>query len=118
MGAMINMKRTFLISAIALLLVIAALFLVFGWPGAGKLAPEYQASQNPQNFAVYTIHSGDTLWQIAKDYAPADMDLREYIYILEQNNPNVLQPQAKLMPGDKILILMLPAEEKEVVTNA
>lgn len=117
MGAMINMKRTFLISAIALLLVIAALFLVYGWQNAGKLDPQYQASQSPENFVTYTIHSGDTLWSIAEDYAPADMDLREYIYVLEQNNPDVLQPKSNLMPGDKILIYLLPANNGEVKTN-
>ncbi len=112
------MRRILIISTIVLLLAIAAaLFLVFGWPGAGKLAPEYQASQNPKNFAVYTIYPGDTLWSIAEDYAPADMDLREYIYILEQNNPDVLQPKSNLMPGDKILIYLLPANNGEVKTN-
>lgn len=50
-------------------------------------------------------------------YAPADMDLREYIYILEQNNPDVLQPKSNLIPGEKILILRLPVNE-EVSTNA
>lgn len=42
------MRKTMITSVIALLLIIAAaLFLVFGWPGFGKLDPEYQASQNP-----------------------------------------------------------------------
>lgn len=112
------MKKAFLIGAAALILAIAsALFLVFGWPGFGKLDPEYQAIQNPQNFVTYTIYQGDTLWSIAEMYAPADMDLREYIYILEQNNPDVLQPKSNLIPGEKILILRLPVNE-EVSTNA
>ena len=105
-------------SVIALLLIMAAaLFLVFGWPGFGKLDPEYQASQSPENFVTYTIHTGDTLWTIAESYAPADMDPREYIYIIQQNNPGGLEQKSSLMPGDKILILMLPADE-EVNTNA
>lgn len=112
------MRKTMITSVIALLLIIAAaLFLVFGWPGFGKLDPEYQASQNPQNFVTYTIYQGDTLWSIAEMYAPADMDLREYIYILEQNNPDVLQPKSNLIPGEKILIFRLPVNE-EVSTNA
>lgn len=113
------MKRTFLIGAVALILAIAtALFLVYGWQNLGELDPQYKASQSPENFVTYTIHSGDTLWSIAEDYAPAEMDPREYIYILEANNPGALDPQSNLMPGDKILILMLPAEVEEVRTNA
>ena len=119
MGAMIDMKKTFLIGAAALILAIAAaLFLVYGWQHLGELDPQYKASQSPENFITYTIHTGDTLWTIAENYAPADMDPREYIYIIEQNNPGVLEPKTNLMPGDKILILMLPAEGEEVNTNA
>lgn len=112
------MKKAFLIGAAALILAIAsALFLVFGWQNLGELDPQYKASHSPENFVTYTIHTGDTLWTIAESYAPADMDPREYIYIIEQNNPGVLEPKSSLMPGDKILILMLPADE-EVNTNA
>lgn len=118
LGAMIDMKKAFLIGAAALILAIAsALFLVYGWQNLGELDPQYKASQSPENFVTYTIHTGDTLWTIAESYAPADMDPREYIYIIEQNNPGVLEPKSSLMPGDKILILMLPADE-EVNTNA
>ena len=112
------MRKTMITSVIALLLIIAAaLFLVFGWQNLGELDPQYKASHSPENFVTYTIHTGDTLWTIAESYAPADMDPREYIYIIEQNNPGVLEPKSSLMPGDKILILMLPADE-EVNTNA
>lgn len=112
------MKKAFLIGAAALILAIAsALFLVFGWQNLSELDPQYKASQSPENFVTYTIHTGDTLWTIAESYAPADMDLREYIYILEQNNPDVLQPKSNLIPGEKILILRLPVNE-EVSTNA
>lgn len=112
------MKKAFLIGAAALILAIAsALFLVFGWQNLSELDPQYKASQSPENFVTYTIYQGDTLWSIAEMYAPADMDLREYIYILEQNNPDVLQPKSNLIPGEKILILRLPVNE-EVSTNA
>lgn len=113
------MKKAFLIGAAALILAIAsALFLAFGWQNLGELDPQYKASHSPENFVTYTIHTGDTLWTIAESYAPADMDPREYIYILEANNPGALDSQSNLMPGDKILILMLPAEVEEVRTNA
>lgn len=112
------MKKAFLIGAVALILATAfALVLVYGWPKLDELDPKYKASQSPENFVTYIVYPGDTLWDIAERYAPADMDYREYIYILEKNNPDVLLPNTNLMPGDEILILRLPADE-EVNTNA
>lgn len=30
----------------------------------------------------YTVSAGETLWSIAKQYCPEDMDIRDYIYKL------------------------------------
>ena len=34
----------------------------------------------------YTVRSGDTLWNIAQEYAPKGADIREYIYNLKKTN--------------------------------
>ena len=34
----------------------------------------------------YVITSKETLWSIAESYAPEGMDIREYIYIIQQDN--------------------------------
>lgn len=34
----------------------------------------------------YIVRAGDTLWSIAETYAPEDMDIREYIYFIEEDN--------------------------------
>jgi len=34
----------------------------------------------------YIVRSGDTLWSIAEKYAPEEMDIREYIYFIEEDN--------------------------------
>ena len=34
----------------------------------------------------YIVRTGDTLWSIAEKYAPDDMDIREYIYFIEEDN--------------------------------
>jgi len=34
----------------------------------------------------YIVRTGDTLWSIAETYAPEDMDIREYIYFIEEDN--------------------------------
>lgn len=34
----------------------------------------------------YIVRSGDTLWSIAEKYAPEEMDIREYIYFIQEDN--------------------------------
>ena len=34
----------------------------------------------------YVVQAGDTLWDIAEEYAPSGMDLREYIYNVKEHN--------------------------------
>lgn len=34
----------------------------------------------------YVVQSGDTLWDIAEEYSPNDMDIREYIYNIKEHN--------------------------------
>lgn len=45
----------------------------------------------------YTISRGDTLWSIAREYCPEDMDIRDYI--------DRLHISPKLYPGQVITIL-------------
>lgn len=41
---------------------------------------EYQVVEN------YTVQRGDTLWSICTEYRPTNMDIRDYIYEVEQFN--------------------------------
>lgn len=34
----------------------------------------------------YVVQAGDTLWDIAKEYAPNSMDMREYIRNIKEHN--------------------------------
>lgn len=47
------------------------------------------------------IHSGDTLWGIAEEYAPNSMDIRDYIYLMYKLNDG-LTPN--IQPGTGIII--------------
>lgn len=38
------------------------------------------------NKIEYTVASGETLWTIAKEYCPEDMDVRDYIYEIKKLN--------------------------------
>lgn len=49
----------------------------------------------------YVVQKGDTLWNIASEYASEHQDLREYIYQLKQVN-NI---DSSLKEGQTIIIL-------------
>lgn len=53
-----------------------------------------------QEYIEVNINSGDTLWTIAEQYMPSDMDIRKAVHIIK--NVNVIDSQ--LQPGQTILI--------------
>lgn len=60
-------------------------------------------------YETYVIKSGDTLWGIAKEYKPAGMGYREYIYKLREHNGIT----AELQPGQAIEVLVYEEENDE-----
>ncbi len=51
----------------------------------------------------HTVSSGETLWSISKQYCPSDMDIRQYIDLLEQTNS--ISASGYIYPGDKLILL-------------
>lgn len=51
----------------------------------------------------YYVEPGDTLWGIARQYCPDDMDIREYIYEVEEYNN---MPTSGLRAGQTIDVLV------------
>lgn len=47
-----------------------------------------------------SVDSGDTLWTIAEQYMPSDMDIRKAVYIIK----NVNDIDNQLQPGQTVLI--------------
>ena len=43
-------------------------------------------ADTPLTMIEYRVQAGDTLWDIAKEYAPKGTDLREYIYNIKKHN--------------------------------
>lgn len=60
-------------------------------------------------YVPYTVQRNDTLWDIAKKFAPEEMDLREYIQILQEENQD--SGISKGMPVASGEHLMLPMIE-------
>ena len=53
-----------------------------------------------QEYIEVSINSGDTLWTIAEQYMPSDMDIRKAVHIIK----NVNDIDSQLQPGQTILI--------------
>lgn len=83
------MTKTYAIAATAL--IIAAAVLLTGM--LIKREPEYT-----HDFIV--VRQGDTLWDIAAKYCPKDMDIRDYVQIMSEENACT----AKIMPGEYLMI--------------
>ncbi|WP_256131058.1 cell division suppressor protein YneA [Anaerovorax odorimutans] len=54
-----------------------------------------------QEYIQVQVESGDTLWSIADQYMPADMDRRESVYIISQTNET---SASELYPGQTLKI--------------
>lgn len=77
----------YLMFTVALILVIVALF---------SLLEDRNWTEE-----TYVVEYGDTLWDIAKEYCPEDMGIREYVDLIKTRN-NIT---ADIYEGDSIIVL-------------
>lgn len=85
---------------ISLLMVASLTFIIVG---------DVNSSCEPTQLEVitYTVHSGDTLWSIASNYAPDSIrDIREFMWQIcqDERNQNLFKAGRFLQPGDKLAI--------------
>jgi nucleoid-associated protein YgaU len=50
---------------------------------------------------THVVQKGETLWDIAKKYCPNDVDIREWIYKIEEMNGI----DGYIYPGDTLIVL-------------
>lgn len=62
----------------SMLLILGAITTVIGFHNA--------EGSTKQQYLQVEVLPGDTLWQIAGEYMPPDMDLRESVYVICQQN--------------------------------
>ena len=68
----VNRKR-FIAFCVIVIVAVSSLFLLIFRPAMAK-------DLSGEKYVELTVESGDTLWQIASDYGPADKDIRKTIY--------------------------------------
>ena len=76
----------------AAVLIIASAILITGMTIIQR-EPKY-------TYDFVVVHQGDTLWDIAASHCPKNMDIRDYIYIISEENACT----AKIMPGEYLMI--------------
>lgn len=64
----------------------------------GKMKVEAYASEK---YIEVTVEKGDTIWGIAKEHKPTDMEIRNYVYLVCKYNG---LDNANILPGQKILM--------------
>ena len=72
-----NERRANILTACGIIAAVALLAVLLA--GAGRAEREYSEE-------TVTVRSGDTLWGIAEQYCPDDMDKRDYVHMLEVDN--------------------------------
>ena len=77
-------KKNFRINPLHILLGIAVLIIII----FGIINLTLSSTNKPIiiDYDRYVVKSGDTLWNIAENYCPDDMDIREYIYEIKEIN--------------------------------
>jgi len=71
-------KKRFVAVIMTFLIVVLASVSVFISASSLDTAVTYKS---------FVVQKGDTLWSIASEYGPNDMDIREYINEIEKANP-------------------------------
>lgn len=88
----VNWKRFITFIAVVLFLIVVIVYVI----KTNIKNTEYEVID------AYTVKYGDTLWTICEKYRPADMDIREYIYLTAKTNDI---SNSLIYPGQTIQII-------------
>ena len=84
----------------AILMLIVAIIITITFASCSKEYVDTRKGVDYNTFE-YTVTEGETLWTIAEEYCPEDMDIRKYIYEVEKLNDIT----AELSIGQTIILL-------------
>ncbi len=77
-------------------------FIYAGLIGIAVIASGFQDDRHYQEVS-YTVARGDTLWNIAEQNC-GNTYILEYIDVLRERNPELVETQNRIHPGDVLII--------------
>ena len=93
----VNRKRTLIYAA-----VLAAGILMILLLGSGITAASAKQEEKEVYYTAVCIEAGDSLWSLAKKYAPEYADISDYVETLRQINQ--IRRDDRLIPGQVLVI--------------
>ena len=90
----VNRKRFFIFTMIFLIGIALILFSILSISGVYSIS-------TVENFEEYCIKKGDTLWEIAIEFAPEGYDTRKFIYDIKEHNN---MESSMIYKGEKLFI--------------
>ena len=100
--------KTNLIAISIIAIFITSIFLC-GY-SIGKNKAQKDLWYNNRTTQVITVHYGDTLWSIAEEYKPDNVDVREYIHDIKKLNK---MSDSTIHGGDTILVYVYGHNTKD-----
>ena len=88
------MKHSSILKILCLITLAVSLLLV----AISALSPRYEFEEE-----TYYVKGGDRLWNIASDYCPDGMDVRDYLNLLREHNEFT---GSVIYPGQEIIVLV------------
>ena len=94
-------KKYRIVSKVCFTTFVCTLLLVSALSVSSMLGTDQASSMSDSCYTEVQIQSGDTLWNIAKEFCPKDQDLRQAVFKICELNE--IQGQ-QVQPGQRILI--------------
>ena len=80
------MKKYRIVNKIRFTAFVTALILISVVAVSGMFGFSDVSASGDQEFIQYYVQPGDTLWNIAQKYGPSDMNIKQFIYLIEKYN--------------------------------